>query len=201
MFFFVHDINNRIKTPVKPNQSIKPVEKLDASHETKPIAAQPQNSDSIYPSSPRVARESTEQSQRPTYAEDVITAQDIMSSPIITIERSATVEEIEALMDKIETKHLVITDKEGFITGIASKERVIAQTRNNPEMLELNAKSLDKIYSAPPATPIQAVASLMLNHRLDAILVMENEFAVGIITATNFLEFVAFKPGVIDTHT
>lgn len=201
MFFFVHDINNRIKTPVKPSQSIKPVEKLDAIHSTKPVTAQPQSADSIYPSTPKVARDPTEKKHRPTYTEDTITAADIMSSPIITVESSATAEEIEALMEKIETKHLVVTDNEGFIAGIISKEELISHLRDYPGETDIELKSLGKIYSSPPATPIKDVAGLMLHHRLDAVLVMENDFAVGIITTTNFLEFVAFRENTIDTHS
>jgi CBS domain-containing protein len=49
-----------------------------------------------------------------------VTAKDIMSSPIITIEEDKTIIDANDLMDKHHVRHLGVVDKEGNMIGVVS---------------------------------------------------------------------------------
>lgn len=198
MFFFVHDLNSNIKIPIKPKSTIPPIDKLSQTHEIKPISSQRQSEDQTYPSKPRVSQSDRDSHKTTPYSEELITASDIMSKPIVVAPITSTLVEVGNLMDKYETHHIIITDAEGYIAGVSTKESLLQQKADKTTELTINASGLKPIYSTLPLTPVTQVAEMMLQQKLDAVLVMENDFAVGIITLTNFLELIALKPDKID---
>ncbi|MCP5208802.1 MAG: CBS domain-containing protein [Hahellaceae bacterium] len=198
MFFFVHDINNRIKAPVKPSKTIKPVAKTPAPFSIEATATHSPSTAETYPSSPRIATGKNEPDQTKAYKNDSITAFDIMSSPIISADMSLPIDQVESLMDRYETNHIVITSEEGYIEGILTKENLLKKRLDSNMNGSTKQKYYSEIYSTQPLIPADEVAKLMLSLKLDAVLVMENDYAIGIITLTNFLEMIALKEKNLD---
>ncbi len=198
MFFFVHDTNNRIKAPVKPSKTIKPVAKTPAPFSIEATATHSPSTAETYPSSPRIATGKNEPDQTKAYKNDSITAFDIMSSPIISADMSLPIDQVESLMDRYETNHIVITSEEGYIEGILTKENLLKKRLDSNMNGSTKQKYYSEIYSTQPLIPADEVAKLMLSLKLDAVLVMENDYAIGIITLTNFLEMIALKEKNLD---
>lgn len=187
MMFFVHDLTNRIKSPIKPTSSFQPVENIKETHGTKPINSPPEPT---HQSPPKVRQRTSRTSSQATAYNQTATASDIMSSPLLTCYLTDELASILEKMNKHGTHHIVVLGDEDIINGLTSLERIYKQQSLSPSTT-LEEAHLLPVISTPSNTPSSKIASIMLEQRIESILVIDGDFVEGIITATNFLKLAA----------
>ena len=144
---------------------------------------------------------------------EVITAKDLMSSPVITITANATVGDAARLMIDNDVSCLPVTDGQDKLVGILThtdftpKYKFLAMAGDlytlmgeyvTPETMqdiakEVRNRSVDELMKTPVVTvkeeaPISEITELMLERRLNRLPIMRNETIVGIFTRHDLLK-------------
>ena len=127
---------------------------------------------------------------------------EIMTSPVITIHRDASLEEAEALMEEHTVRRLPVIDDKGRLVGIISRgdlreaEAVKAVVNPYaPEAAELNL-SVEEVMTPDPITispdaPVWRAAELLMEHKIGGIPVLdEDNMLCGIITESDILRLI-----------
>jgi CBS domain-containing protein len=124
---------------------------------------------------------------------------DLMSNPVLTIQKTQTLGEAFSLMQKYEIHHLPVLDSEGKLCGMLSEKLILpflmrpsldAKMRNQPEMLSLDNLCVQPIISTSPDALVKDLVPSLLEHDLDGVAVTENGFLSGIITYPDILKVV-----------
>lgn len=120
----------------------------------------------------------------------MITARDIMSKRVITIESDVPASDIAKLMDKNKVSSIVIT-KDSKPHGIISERdmlsKVVAQNKRPSEIKTTELMS-SPLVVVSPLTPAEEVAEKMILNKLRRIVVSDGKQALGIITVTDFVK-------------
>jgi len=120
----------------------------------------------------------------------MITARDIMSKRVITIESDVPASDIAKLMDKNKVSSIVIT-KDSKPHGIISERdmlsKVVAQNKRPAEIKTTELMS-SPLVVVSPLTPVEEVAEKMILNKLRRIVVSDGKQALGIITVTDFVK-------------
>lgn len=131
-----------------------------------------------------------------------------MTSNVFTVNSSQPIIEVEQLMRENRIRRVPVVDR-GKLVGIISREDLF---RAMPSIFDpsVSAETLDQAgqivaasvmtrspLTVEPSTPLEQAALLMRTHKLGALLVMQGDELVGIITETNifdaFLEVLGTK--------
>jgi CBS domain-containing protein len=120
----------------------------------------------------------------------MITARDIMSKRVITIESDVPASDIAKLMDKNKVSSIVVT-KDSKPHGIISERdmlsKVVAQNKRPSEIKTTELMS-SPLVVVSPLTPAEEVAEKMILNKLRRIVVSDGKQALGIITVTDFVK-------------
>ena len=117
---------------------------------------------------------------------------DIMSTKLETIRTSESAKEAAKKMVDRNVSSLVVNDKDGLAIGILT-ERDIARGVCAHDVLSKEFK-VQHLMTSPLSTidldsSMESAASLMLQKKIRHILVKDGDKPVGIITATNFIDY------------
>lgn len=131
-----------------------------------------------------------------------------MTSNVLTVNSSQPIVEVEQLMRDNRIRRVPVVD-DGKLVGIISREDLF---RALPSIFDpsISPENLDRAgriqagsimtrspITVEPATPLEHAALLMRTHKFGALLVMQDDELVGIITETNifdaFLEVLGAK--------
>ena len=131
-----------------------------------------------------------------------------MTSNVLTVTSTQPIVDIEQIMRENRIRRVPVVD-DGRLVGIISREDILRALPSifdpsiSPEILDqagrIDARSImtRSPMTVEPATPIEQAALLMRTHKFGALLVMQDEELVGIITETNifdaFLEVLGAK--------
>jgi acetoin utilization protein AcuB len=131
-----------------------------------------------------------------------------MTSNVLTVTSTQPIVDIEQIMRENRIRRVPVVD-DGRLVGIISREDILRALPSifdpsiSPEILDqagrIDARSImtPSPMTVEPATPIEQAALLMRTHKFGALLVMQDEELVGIITETNifdaFLEVLGAK--------
>lgn len=114
-------------------------------------------------------------------------ARDIMSSPVHHVELSTPLSTARALMQKFGFRHLPVLGPKGAIQGLVSDREFIGAL----EMTSCGDLMVKKVFVALPHTSIQDIAQIMLQEKINALPIINNEHRlVGIITQRDILTYV-----------
>jgi acetoin utilization protein AcuB len=105
---------------------------------------------------------------------------EIMSTPAITIECSASVADARALMRLRRVRHLVVTDR-GKPAGVVSDHDLGAAVGPLTEVMS------PKLVSATPETTVRAAANLLRGRNVGCLPVFEGKKLVGIVSVSDLL--------------
>jgi acetoin utilization protein AcuB len=131
--------------------------------------------------------------------EPALRAEQIMSSPIVSIRPDQTMGEAWRIITNKRYRHLPVATQEGKLVGIVSDRNFIASTSErllgssksplaNKRVSEVMATS---VLSARPNTPIRDIARVMFEERIGAMpIVDENEILIGLLTRSDILRVV-----------
>jgi signal-transduction protein with cAMP-binding, CBS, and nucleotidyltransferase domain len=117
---------------------------------------------------------------------------DIMSTKLETIRRSVSAKEAAKKMLDKNVSSLVVVDEDGQAIGIVT-ERDITRGVCIHDVLSKEFK-IHHLMTAPLSTidfnlPVEMAANLMLQDKVRHLIVKEGDKTVGIITATNFIDY------------
>lgn len=145
-------------------------------------------------------------------------ARDVMVSPVITVDVSATVQDVARLLLQNRISAVPVLDG-GKIAGIVSEgdllHRVEAGTqRRRSRWLDLIASDASlatdyvhshsrhvadvmtpQVITAGPETPLADIATLMEKHAIKRVPIVSDGKLVGIVSRANLLQAVASRPG------
>ncbi|NQV39431.1 MAG: CBS domain-containing protein [Nitrosopumilus sp.] len=120
---------------------------------------------------------------------------DIMEKNVITIDYSKTALDASIILKEREISFLVIMKGEK-IMGIVSESdivRKVAAENLKPSEIKLEEIMSKNFKWVTPDTKIEQAVQKMLNSIIRRLIVLENEKLVGVITQTNFAEFLRSK--------
>jgi len=150
-----------------------------------------------------------------------LTAKDIMSRNVITINKDASIEELSELLLKNEISGVPVVDESGIMIGIATEGDVIIKDtelhfpryfklldgiiylesftrfKNNlKKHLAIKVEEImtPKVISASEDTSVADIADMMVKNRVNRIpIVDENNKPVGIVTRADIVRSIAKK--------
>ncbi|MDE1829954.1 MAG: CBS domain-containing protein [Thaumarchaeota archaeon] len=120
----------------------------------------------------------------------MITARDIMSKKVITLESDVPASDIAKLMDKNKVSSIIVT-KDNKPYGIISERDMVSKVvAQNKRPLEIKTTELmsSPLVIVSPMTPVDEVAEKMITNRIRRIIVSDDKQALGIITVTDFVK-------------
>jgi len=120
---------------------------------------------------------------------ETLTAQDVMTTAVITLKEGDTVSDADAEMHLADIRHLPVVDKHGHLVGIVSNRDLMrALARARGKAVKVAEVMTRKVRTIRPDTPIRQATSLMLQHKIGALPVVgDEEELVGIVTETDLL--------------
>jgi CBS domain-containing membrane protein len=128
---------------------------------------------------------------------------DLMTTEVRTVGRNDKVTDADALMDSARVRHLPVLDDEGALAGILSRRDVfrtaLQRTFGYGEKAQdrilgnLVVKELmtNRVETAAPDDAVADAARRMLEKKISALVVVEGERVVGILTESDFVRHVA----------
>lgn len=111
---------------------------------------------------------------------------DLMSTALLTIKASESVTEAHSEMELGLIRHLLVVDDRGKLVGVLSDRDLLSASKRHRKVAELMSRDLITIR---PEAPASEAASLMLDHRVGSIPVVDGHGTlVGMITQTDYLD-------------
>lgn len=128
-----------------------------------------------------------------------LTAADVMSRVLVTVEEGETPLMAWELMRRSEVHHLPVVDRRGRVEGIVTREAIAARWGGGPETMGRQPVgellSHERRPRVCPDTPLPQVAATMLDARCDAVpVVAEDGTLLGLITTVDLLAVIAGRP-------
>ena len=118
--------------------------------------------------------------------EPVVTAEQIMSSPVVALGPRATMEEARALFRERRFRHVPILSKDRLV-GILSDRDLLRHAGEPPEA-PVRPLVTEAVIAASPNTGIREIARGMFEHHIGAMPILGEEGRlVGIITRSDIL--------------
>lgn len=154
------------------------------------------------------AYEAVEQSRKPQAPH--LPASQIMRSPVITLDGSATLNEAWQLAQKESIHHLVLLDAEGHLEGIVNDRDLLAEAAgvgplSKEEDLNLASVEVRRLIKAPlvtarETTDVRDIARLMLRNKVRAVPVInEHQELLGVVTRSDLMLGLANQSVQINT--
>lgn len=147
---------------------------------------------------------------------------DVMVAPVITVEPSASVQDVARLFLEKQISAVPVLDDKGKLVGIVSEgdllHRVEAGTERHrswwlqafvhddtlaKEYIKSHSRKVSdvmttEVITASPTTPLHEVAALMERNAIRRLPILENGQLVGIVSRANLLQAVASARQMLD---
>jgi acetoin utilization protein AcuB len=130
----------------------------------------------------------------------VLTAADVMSSPVVTVSTTDSLWDAWGLIYRSGFRHLVVVEGTRCV-GVLDDRRIVTEWPLGPAMP--HRRSVGDVVSrrwriVVATTPVHDLARIMLEERIDSIPVVNDRGeAVGLVTASDLLALVAERPSTI----
>ena len=120
---------------------------------------------------------------------------EIMSSPVVTVENQASLEEAAAIMNLNGFRRLPVVDNAGKLVGILTegdaRAPLMAQAAENPydpdadNWLAVDEAMTREVITVTPNTLVVDVVELLLENKIGGVPVVENGELVGMVTESD----------------
>ncbi len=135
----------------------------------------------------RFVKEQREDSREEKEA-PLITALQIMSFPVITLQPESLLEEAWDIIHKTCFHHIPIVNQDNILVGILSDRTVMATYHKLGGNVLVKEVMTPKVFSTTPETPIRRIAQLFVIERIGSMpIIDEAGKLVGIITRSDIL--------------
>lgn len=142
------------------------------------------------PKNQRALKESYgKQPDKPPKRKTRIFAKEIMSSPVRTINKEATVLDAVHSLNKFNNKHLLVSEN-NLIIGILSDRDLLSYSWNQ-ESLHTSIEGImsNEVILAKEDAEIKVLANIMVSERISAIPIVDEKYQLkGIVTQTDLLK-------------
>lgn len=128
---------------------------------------------------------------------------DLMSTEVHTVGRNDTAAAADQMMEAHRIRHLPVLGEEGELAGILSRRDVyrtaLKRTLGYGEaaqdrllgMLTVKEVMTNEVETIAPDAPIQEAARRMLDRKISALVVVDGERLVGLLTESDFVRHMA----------
>ncbi len=125
--------------------------------------------------------------------EPVVLAQEIMTSPVLTLPADSPLTEAWTLMTSRHIRHIPIVSETGLVVGIISDRDILHLPHTLPQGFHSLPDAIrdvmtTAVLTATRETPIQEISSVMLRENISALPILDTDHRpVGILTTTDIL--------------
>ena len=133
--------------------------------------------------------------------EPVYEVKDIMTRNCIYIDNESTIKDAYDSLKELDINQMPVVSFGKKITAMINKEQILNLLMNDIEnsknilKKKLNDVYLDEVITANPISDIRRVAKVMIDLRLDAIpIVDENDILQGIVSKTDIIKAISHIP-------
>jgi len=141
-----------------------------------------------------VAKEAYEQAENIVKkTEMVLFAEQIMTSPVLSLPHTCTIEEAITFVSNKRFRHVPIVNEDKVLLGIVSDRDLFKhfyQSQMSKDKSKKMIKDLliSRVLTATPDTPIREVAKILFDERIGAMPILdEKDKLVGLITRSDIL--------------
>ena len=134
-------------------------------------------------------------------SEPVYQVKDIMTKNCIYIHIESTVNEAYESLNSLDVNQMTVVSFGKKIRGMINKKMILELLMDNLENSKYNLNKkieeikLPEIITVAPTVEIRKVAKVMIDFKLDAIPVVdENDILVGIVSKTDILKAISYLP-------
>jgi len=130
-----------------------------------------------------------------------IPVSDVMSSPVITVSESDSIEVVSKVMDKHNLGSIVVIDDKGHPVGIITERDIVMRVAaKNLSARDVTANSVmsSPLVTIEPRADIKKAAGVMRRKNISRVIVINDGEMVGIISKT---DIIAITPALIDIIT
>lgn len=120
-----------------------------------------------------------------------IEVKDLMSSPVVTIQKNETLEQVAKIMSKNNFGSIVVIGTTGKPLGIITERDIVNRiTAMNRLPREVKAEEImsQPLITIVPDKDIKEAAKSMIEHRIRRLVVLEKEKIIGIITSKDIFD-------------
>jgi len=121
------------------------------------------------------------------HAAPVLTARDVMSSPVRTVSEHATVAEAQALLLVHGHNGMPVVDAQGQVVGVVSRRDIDRALRHGLGGSRVTGFMSRAVVSAPPEATIPELEALVLSHNVGRVPIVEDGRLVGIVTRADLI--------------
>lgn len=143
----------------------------------------------------KLAKYSYQQVEHFSEEKNVVFAEEIMTSPVITLSPGSSVEQAFRLFHKYEFRHLPVITADQRLQGIISDRDILRvlgnlDGGNHSEKNKVSDVMISEVLTASRKTDIRYITRLFFENRIGSMPVMENRRLAGMITRSDILKSV-----------
>lgn len=117
-----------------------------------------------------------------------ISASDVMSKDLITVDTSSSIFDCARLMMKNNISSIIVIDKNGALVGVVTKTDLVSTFLvESTASLTISKVMTKKVITVDPEDSIYLVQSVLINNKISRVVVAKNKTPVGIITYRDFV--------------
>lgn len=117
----------------------------------------------------------------------ITTAQEIMSSPVRTVNMSTTVNEAQELMMRYGHSGFPVVDENRYLMGIISRRDLEKAAHHGLGHAPVRGYMSRRPWTVPPDMPVKKIQQLMIEHNVGRLPVTDADGIMGIVTRTDVL--------------
>ncbi len=117
----------------------------------------------------------------------------IYSKNLITIKQNENLDKAEDLMNNYNIRHLPVLDEDQILVGILSKSDYSAIKYVDTRLNKFNVKTFmsSPVKAISKAASVREVAELFISKKLNCLIVVDDQEAIGIITSEDLIRLLA----------
>ncbi|MGE4299380.1 MAG: CBS domain-containing protein [Desulfovibrionaceae bacterium] len=122
-----------------------------------------------------------------------VTVRTVMSSPVLTVPHGTSVHDAYVLLTSSHVRHLVVVDERGLAVSVLTQTDLVAEIGDDylAEVRTVASIMSASLVTGSPDTTLAEAVRLMAARSISCIVVVEDEFPVGIVTERDVVTFVA----------
>lgn len=125
--------------------------------------------------------------------EQAVTAEQIMSTPVVTLRFDQTINEARELFRQSRFRHVPVVDATGGLAGIISDRDILIHLTDPPDT-PVNRFITEQLLVASLDTSIREIAQMLFERRIGAMPIISNSRALaGIVTRSDILRAVVHR--------
>ncbi len=200
MTFFVQGLNGHERMPLEKVFKEKVVEKTEAITPVRAVDEKEQQESTVEGNRQHQAVEAYQSIEQLPQSHVALYAEQIMSSPVVTMDPQATVDEALVLFRRRQVRHLPVVSPKGQLVGMVSDRDVLRHLAGVTENYQRQVPQdggvpiatvmKSPVLTASPDTDVRYIARLFVEQRVGALPIVTDGELTGIIARSDVLSAV-----------